>query len=448
MATTARRAGARREIWRDVIEAAAWLVASATLAIWITQGGLAFYSAADVVNAVGRLAGLMAASLVMLQLLLISRSPWIEKAFGHDRTTKLHTRMGKVAFGAMLTHVPLVTFAYSQDDGRNIINEYVANFTLTWFLTLANLGFLIFVVVVIVSLRRIRPRWRYQNWHLTHLLMYVAIGFVIPHQFLQGQTFVVKGFAWWYWLVLYCVAVGSLLVFRIVVPLVQFASRGLVVSEVKALPGGSTSLVITGRGAGSLRARAGQFFLWRFLAKGHWREAHPYSLSAGTRAGTIRITVKPSGDGSAALASIKPGTRVLAEGPLGVFHEGSRVGDRAVLVSAGIGITPVRSLLEDLPADVPVTVIVRASSRDDAPLLDEVEELAARRGATLHTVFGPRASGWTTAAQPDGLRALVPDIAGSDVYICGPVPWAREVEADARAAGVPKGAVHREEFAW
>lgn len=75
------------------------------------------------------------------------------------------------------------------------------------------------------------------------------------------------------------------------------------------------SITITGRGLDRLAARPGQFFVWRFLTPGHWHEAHPFSLSAAPDGRRLRITVKAVGDHSAGLASLAPGTRVLAEGP-------------------------------------------------------------------------------------------------------------------------------------
>src|SRR5690606_13979986 len=138
-----------------------------------------------------------------------------------------------------------------------------------------------------------------------------------------------------------------------------------------------------GRGVHSLRAQPGQLFLWRFLQGQHAFQAHPYSMSAAPGE-TLRITVKPSGDGSSALAKLRPGTRVIAEGPLGIFTHGARTRDALVLVAAGIGITPVRSMLESVEKGDDVTVIVRARSRAGAPLLDEVSTLATLKGATLH----------------------------------------------------------------
>jgi len=352
-----------------------------------------------------------------------------------------------VAFIAMLVHAGLIIIMSAHYDGKNPIEEISALWDLGWYVVTAQLALGVFTLVVATSLLIVRRRWRYESWHTVHLFVYVAIALVVPHQFIQGSTFQSKDFAWWFWLALYVVTFGSWLVFRIARPLLMARRHGLVVSEVAKNPDGSTSVVMSGRDVDLLGAQSGQFMLWRFLAPGYWREAHPYSLSRAPSRHTLRITVKPSGDGSAALATLPVGTRVLAEGPLGVFTHAARTRPGAVFVAAGIGITPFRAMLDDAP-EGPCDIVLRAPSKKAMPLRAEVHKLAKSHGATVHEFYGPRGFGWSTVAKPTTLVALVPDIADRDVFICGPVAWADAVEADARTAGVAPEAIHRERFGW
>ncbi|WP_062287282.1 ferredoxin reductase family protein [Demequina phytophila] len=439
------RRSARREWWRDGLEAAVYLVAAVGVALFVASGGLLVTAPIDHLYGLGRVAGIVAAVLVLAQITLISRAPYVERAIGHDRAAVTHTRLGKVAFILMLVHVGLILVMNARYDGRNVLTEAVALWDLGWFMVAAQVGLGLFTIVVATSLVAIRSRWRYERWHAVHLLVYLAIAAVVPHQFLEGSTFRDGGAAWWFWLVLYVLAVGSFLAFRLVRPLVLLARHDLRVAAVEPEPDGSVSVVMSGRDLDRLGARPGQFLLWRFLDKDRWTQAHPWSLSRAPRPDSLRITVKPSGDASARLAHVRVGTRVLAEGPLGIFTEASRVAPGTVLVASGIGVTPIRALLDE--AQQPCTVVLRVRSRDEAPLLAEVEELAARRGADVILVAGPRGSGWGTAAG-ESLGALVPDVAARDVYVCGPVPWADAVVLDARAAGVPGAAIHRERFGW
>jgi ferredoxin-NADP reductase len=224
------------------------------------------------------------------------------------------------------------------------------------------------------------------------------------------------------------------------------------VEPVGAPEDGVVSVTLRGDGLDRLRVRGGQFFIWRFLAPGQWWQAHPYSLSAAPRGDRLRITVRALGDGSAALARLRPGTPVALEGPYGIFSEASRTRRRLTLVGAGIGVTPIRSLLETAsfrPGEA--TVVLRTPDAADGWLLDEVRALSRARGATLITVPGGRGRGWLTdAAERQGLdlRALVPAVAESDLYVCGPRGWAEGVIAEARAAGLAPEQIHHERFDW
>ncbi|SEJ49807.1 ferredoxin reductase family protein [Demequina mangrovi] len=440
----ARRARARGW-WRDGLEASIYLVAAVGVAFFIASGGLLTTAPRDYAYGMGRVAGIVAAVLVLTQITLISRAPFVERAFGHDRAAAVHTRIGKVAFILMLVHVALIVVVSAQYDGRSVLAQTAAFWDLGWFMVAAQAGLGLFTIVVATSLVAVRSRWRYERWHLVHLLVYLAIAAVVPHQFLEGSTFRGAGAAWWFWLALYTVAIGSFVIFRLVRPLVMMARHDLRVAAVEPEPDGSTSIVMTGRDLDRLGARPGQFMLWRFLDRERWTQAHPWSLSRAPRPDSLRITVKPSGDASTRLAHVAVGTRVLAEGPLGIFSEVSRTAPAAVLLASGIGVTPIRAMLEEV--DGPCTVVLRVRSRAEAPLLDEVAALAHERGAELVVVEGPRGAGWGTAAG-ETLASLVPEVAERDVYVCGPLAWADAVEADARAAGVPGHAIHRERFGW
>ena len=86
------------------------------------------------------------------------------------------------------------------------------------------------------------------------------------------------------------------------------------------------SVYIGGSQLAELAAEPGQFFRWRFLTSSLWWSSHPYSLSAAPGKGILRITVKDVGDHSEALAALRPGTRVFAEGPYGSFTSPARAG--------------------------------------------------------------------------------------------------------------------------
>jgi ferredoxin-NADP reductase len=121
--------------------------------------------------------------------------------------------------------------------------------------------------------------------------------------------------------------------------------------------------------------------------------------------------VKEFGDGSGRLARLREGTRVLIEGPYGRLRLTSRarLRRRVTLVASGIGITPLRALLEELTFDPGEAVLIyRARDESELILRHELEELAAARGVRLGFILGPRgARGGAGGSDPPGTVHLV-----------------------------------------
>ena len=137
---------------------------------------------------------------------------------------------------------------------------------------------------------------------------------------------------------------------------------------------------------------------------------------------------------------------MLAEGPFGVFTEAARRREKVVLIAGGIGITPIRALMEDMAGDV--VVIYRVISEGDVVFRDELERLAQERGIRLVIVAGDHATPeGRRLLTPDHLRELVPDIAERQAYVCGPPAMTEFMERNVRRADVPARFIHTEKFA-
>ena len=300
------------------------------------------------------------------------------------------------------------------------------------------------VVVAAVSTRGIRRRLRYETWHGLHLLLYVALGLAFVHQLLETTTFRSSPFATAYWWALWLLSFGALVAGRLVVPLWRNAYHRFRVEAVVPESDDVVSVHVTGRHLDRLPARAGQFFIWRFRGHNHWWPANPFSLSSAPNGRSLRLTAKAAGDASAGLRQVPVGTRVYLEGPYGAFTSMHRSRPGTLLIAGGVGITPVRALLEEeLPGDV--VVLYRVRTEEDAVLLDEVRQLVTARGGRLHLLTGRTGDGPPPFA-PDGLRALVPDVAERDVYVCGPPAMTSAVLASLRQLRVPNQQVHAEKF--
>jgi ferredoxin-NADP reductase len=309
----------------------------------------------------------------------------------------------------------------------------------------ATVAFALLVMAGVTSIPAVRRNMKYQTWWAVHLYLYLATVLAFAHEIKTGVMFIGHPIATYFWIAISAVALAAVLGIRIVRPLVRNLRHQLRISNVKEEAPGVYSIVVKGRNLSRLEVSGGQFFQWRFMARGLWWHSHPYSLSALPRPPFIRVTIKQLGMQSLATTRLKPGTRVFIEGPYGVFTRHARRSDKVVLIGAGVGISPIRALLEDLPASTKVTVVLRASSVEDLVHRAEVTQLVSERGGKLHEVVGSRKK-----VRLDGqlLRKLVGNLNNTDVYVCGPAGFSEGVTENLLRLGARRERIHHEAFAF
>jgi predicted ferric reductase len=395
---------------------------------------------------IGRLTGLYAALTMAFQLLLVARVPWLDRRLGMDRLTTWHRWTGFTLLWTLLAHAVFITFGYAQVSELPPVTELVQMATTVEGVLRAIVALLLIMVIGATSARFARRRLAYETWHFIHFYTYVAVVLAFTHQVAVGTTFTASPLATGYWWGVWGFALGSVALGRLVLPLVRNLRHQLRVAAVVPESDHVVSIYMTGRNLDKLPARAGQFFLWRFLTRDRWWQANPFSLSAAPDGRSLRLTAKALGPGSAGLRSIKPGTRVFAEGPYGAFTTMHRTKPNTLLVAGGVGITPVRALLEELTGHV--VVLYRVATAADAVLMSELQALAHARGAVLHVLIGP--SHAVGVRGPllgrDNVVAMVPDVVDRDVFVCGPPGMTNAVLGSLRDLGVPKQQVHAERF--
>ena len=393
----------------------------------------------------GRFTGFMGAYLMLVMVALIARLPWLERAVGQDRLVRWHRRIGPWPVVLIGAHVILITLGYAQLAKVGALRQLWVFLTSYPDILAAGVGFCLLVMAAITSVKIARRHLKYETWWIVHLYTYLALALAFAHQITTGGSFIGHPLTKAVWIAIWVLTAGVVLVFRVAQPIARSLRHQLRIATVREEAPGVFSVICSGRRLDRLAVSGGQFFKWRFLTKELWWHAHPYSLSALPQPPFLRVTIKGLGDQSRAITALKPGTRVAIEGPYGAFTHHVRVTESVALIGAGVGITPLRALLEDLPASVEVTLIVRASTPEDIVHRDELAALVTHRGGQFHEVIGARHEVLLDARL---LIGLVPDIAHRDVYICGPGGFSESIVAAALRLGVDRDQIHEEAFAF
>jgi len=205
-------------------------------------------------------------------------------------------------------------------------------------------------------------------------------------------------------------------------------------------------------------ARPGQYLTLRVAGAADPPPVRNYSLSWTAGAGTYRISVKrePHGIVSSYLnASLKPGAVLDVAAPRGDFVLADGTGP-VLLISAGIGVTPVLCMLYQLakqPTEREVWWLYGARGPREHPFAAEAHGLLASLPHAREQVYysaataaeraaAHAAEGHLTAEALAGL-AVPPDAAA---YLCGPASFMADMRQALTTVGLAPAAIHTELF--
>jgi predicted ferric reductase len=415
---------------------------------WISTGTQPLRSSGDLLNALGRITGLLGTYGVLWQLVLMARVPWLEAAFGLERLAVLHRWNGYASFGLLVAHAIFQTLGYQVLDGLGTVAQIRDFITAYDGLLAAIIGLLLLLAVVGVSIAISRRRLAYETWYFIHLYTYLGIALAFSHELAVGADFIANRAFVFYWWALYIVVAACLLAFRVLKPLLRFERHRFQVQRVQREAPGVVSIYIRGRDVSDFQTKAGQFLLWRFLDRRRWWQSHPFSLSMAPNRRHLRLTVKAIGDFTSGVATLKPGTRVLVEGPFGQFTERGRARSRALLIAGGIGITPLRALAEEMVAEgVDVCLLYRCRREQDIVFRNELDRLAEDSQMRVeYLLSNGHAHRRPDQLGPELLRQLVPDVLQRDIYVCGPPGMRATVRESLHRLGARDEQIHSEVF--
>lgn len=443
---TPARPPARGILGRRAVLLAFWIgLAIAVAPWWFNTPAGSITSAGAALTAAGRVTGLIGGYILLLQLLMMSRMGWLDRQISGNQILSAHRDLGATLVTVVVAHMVLILFGYARIDQMSVLAETWTVLTTFEDMISAFVATGLLIAVGGLAARRVRQNMRYETWYLLHLTSYGVLLFSYGHMFASGSELIGGELGRIIWIGLFAIVLACLAWGRIVAPTRLNLRHRLQVADVVPEGKDMFSLYIQGQRLDELNVKAGHFFRWRFLTKGCWSQAHPFSLSAAPNGRWLRLTIKIVGDHTEDLRYIRAGVRVLVEGPSGTFTADHRLRYRALLIAGGSGIAPIRALLEEMPPGA--VVIYRASAESDLVFRNELDWLAARRGAQIIYVVGGRDDPWPRKAfSPKGLRQLVPDVNRRDIYLCGPEGLVNSAVSTLHKLRVPRRQIHLDPF--
>jgi predicted ferric reductase len=419
-----------------------------TTGLWLRHGGVTdAHGPGAFATATGQITALIGTYAILVQILFMSRIAWLERSVGLDHLAVWHRWLGFTTVWLITAHVVFTTVGYAAGDRSSLwaqTRDFVSHYP---DVLMAWVGFILFLGVAVASVRAARRKLQRETWYFIHLYAYLAVALAFAHQLAIGSDFDNDLAARVWWISLYALLVGAIVWWRVVAPARLNVRHRLVVHSVRPEAPGVVSIVVSGHRVDRIGANPGQFFLWRFLTPDMWWKTHPFSMSAAPIGNFLRITVKDLGDGSRCLQHIRPGTRVLAEGPYGTFTDARRTRRGVLLLAGGIGITPLRALLDGYRPSDDVVLIYRVARTEDAVFVDELKEFTGRPNVRIHIIPGTQiGDDRTDLLSVSALGRGVPDVASRDCFVCGPPPFLAAMHRRLKKLGVPRAHIHSERF--
>jgi len=179
----------------------------------------------------------------------------------------------------------------------------------------------------------------------------------------------------------------------------------------------------------------------------------PFTLSSSPTEGFLEITKKLTGHPfSNALADLKPGDQVSINGPFGEFtfrEEYMNIG----MLSGGIGITPLRSMIKylvDKKLNASIILLYSNSSENDIAFREELED-AQRKNPNIKIIDtitrpGPDWQGVTGRINAEMVKKFIPDYRERTFFTCGPVKMVDSMVSLLKELEIPEKQIKREIF--
>jgi predicted ferric reductase len=389
----------------------------------------------------------VAFTILALQFVISARLRWLEGPFGLDVLLQFHRTMALVATGVLCMHPLLI--AWQESWGL------LTKWHVRWPIWIGRLALTLLLAHVAAAICRCLLRLRYETWrHVHNAAAFLLLGLAFLHSMARGPDFENTA-ARIVWTSLFLLAVGVWVYGRVIRPWWLRRKSYRVVSVAAEAPKVWT-LTLEAPAKAALRHAPGQFQFLLAHRSSVKSEEHPFSIASSLSPdGRISLTIKESGDFTSTIGRIKLGDCIAVHGPFGrfshVFHP--EAGD-LVFVAAGIGITPLMSMLRYMrERRDPRRVLLVYANRNVADIVfkTELEQIEAGGFPALtiiHVLSQPTVDwiGRTGRLDTEALRDLCGGFSGKAFFICCPPVMMSGLIRGLRRAGVGPERIHADYF--
>jgi predicted ferric reductase len=392
--------------------------------------------------------GFIALAMIALQFALTARINRIEASYGVDIILQFHRYISLVAFALVLVH-PVILFIV-QPETLQLLNFTTA----PWRARMAVLATLALIALVVTTIWRQQLKIPYEPWRTSHgIFAVLAVGLGLGHAIGVGNYL---GLFWKtvLWTGIALVALWLLVYVRLVKPWFML-KKPYLVEEVRAERGDVWTLALRPAGHQGFCFQPGQF-AWITVDISPFRmREHPFSMSSnGDNRERIEFSIKALGDFTKTVKDIPPGTKAFLDGPYGVFTT-ERYEDSAgfVLITGGIGITPMMSVLvtqAQRKDDRPYLLIYASKKWEDITFREELEELKQKLDLKIVHVLREPPDDWSGEkgyVDKELLSCYLPKRRATKQYfICASPKMMEQVELALHELDVPPTNIHMEHF--
>ncbi len=200
----------------------------------------------------------------------------------------------------------------------------------------------------------------------------------------------------------------------------------------------------------------GQYATVGFYQNGRPTPMRPFSITSAPGTGQLQFAMRPFGKFTSRLRRLRPGDRINIQGPFGNFIIDHSQDERLIMLAAGIGITPILSIIRDATRrglSLPITLIYSNSSAEEIPFKEELLALM-HENPLLNVVFSVTDSASNQSQRIIGGRVnahLIEQLSGPDInkntfFVCGPSGYLRSVNKMLKSLYVDKSAIITESF--